>query len=148
MNHANELELISPFGTKIAVESIMVVDLVSDHVIPFGAAVDVVFIMDCCYPNHLVTHAHPGYRRVDILAAGDGRDPVASGSQQALSFTSKIHMDLQERARQGTREVEMAQLITNLRGDGESQTEAPIYLPKLGLGSVTLPIVQVTPRDC
>ena len=144
VNHINELEFISPFGTKIAAQGIMI-DIVSDYVIPFGAGVDVVIIMDCCYPN-LLTHAQPGDRRVDILAAGDYKDPAVSGSHQALSFTSKIYMDLQERARQGSREVEMAQLITSLR-DRESQIETPTYLAKLGPGSVTLLIVSQTPSS-
>lgn len=145
VNHINELEFISPFGTRIAAKGIMI-DILSDYVIPFDAGVDVVIVMDCCYPN-LLAHAQPGYRRkVDILAAGDYKDPAASDSHQAPSFTSKIYMDLQERVRRGAREVEMAQLITSLR-DRESQIETPTYLAKLGPGSVTLPIVPQPPSS-
>lgn len=138
VNDINELDFISPWGEKIAAEGIMI-DIGSPYVIPLDARVDVVIMMDCCYP-YMLTNAQLGYRRVDILAAGDGKDPVAFGSDQTLSFTSKIHRELQERAMQGAREVEMAKLVTSFR-DRESQTMPPTYIAKLGLGSVTLPIV-------
>lgn len=117
------------------------IDIGSPYVIPFDARVDIVIMMDCCYP-YMLTNTQPGYRRVDILAAADEKDPVAFGSDQthSLSFTSEIYTELQARAMQGAREVEMAKLITSFQ-DRELQMRAPTYIAKLGFGSVTLPIV-------
>lgn len=143
-NQNNELVLTSQTGKQIAADRIMA-DICSDFIIPLDAEVDVVVIMDCCHSYLFTRTANEDHRRVDVLSAGNREDPKSYDSCGTFSFTSKLSVEIQKRAQRGDVEIEMAQLVSSIRETSSSPVKTPTYAAKLGLGSVVLPIIRLTP---
>jgi hypothetical protein len=96
-------------------------------------------IFDCCF-NFLATREiQPDGRIVEIIAAGEERDPIAFRAGTRTSFTSKLHVEVRTLQQQQKRSVEVADIITTLRAT--SPGKKPSHCAKLGFGSIVLPLI-------
>lgn len=76
--------------------------------------IDIIVIFDCCYSFLAARNTETKSRVVEILSAGDERDPVAFAAGTKNSFTSKLLIEIRSRAQQGDKLVEMADVIDKL----------------------------------
>ncbi|KAK2812615.1 hypothetical protein FQN50_001259 [Emmonsiellopsis sp. PD_5] len=133
------LQLISRRGKRIAVDLWLDQWLdtknIGDH-----EPVDFLFVFDCCYSFLATRQPQKGTRIVEILGAGDKRDPVAFGNGNALSFTTKLLIDVRNRTQRGDKSIRIADIMIDLRHN--SPVKKPTYSAKLGIGSITLPLNQ------
>ncbi|KAJ9349271.1 hypothetical protein DTO027B9_7671 [Paecilomyces variotii] len=136
---SNELTLNSTSG-KIAA-SLLVSLLVDEILLPFDAPLDIILIFDCCYSFPAARKPNPKSRIVEILTAGDDRDPIAFSAGTQLSFTSKVLVEVRKRAQNGEKFIEVVDLIDTLRKS--SPVKTPSYAAKVGMGSITLPLAQI-----
>lgn len=136
-NNLGELELCSLSGKKMAVHPIMSI-FDSESAIPLDLMIDFLVIFDCCY-SFLASRAPlPNSRLVEVLTSGDARDPIAFPAGTHNSLTFKLLVEIRSRAQRGDKRVEIADAIDTLRQN--SPIKKPQYAPKLGLGSITLPL--------
>jgi hypothetical protein len=134
-----ELVLMSSSGKRIQARSILDFTAEQSAWLTVGAKVDVIMIFDCCY-NFLATRTtNPASRIVEILTAGDERDPIAFQAGTRASFTSKLAIEIRNRQQLGHKFVEFADVMADLRRT--SPVKKPSYVAKLGTGSITLPLV-------
>ncbi|KAJ9245641.1 hypothetical protein DTO169E5_360 [Paecilomyces variotii] len=137
---SNELILNSTSGKKIAASRLVSL-LVDETVLPFDAPLDIILIFDCCFSFLATRNPSPKSRIVEILTAGDDRDPIAFSAGTQLSFTSKVLVEVRKRAQNGEKFIEVADLIDTLRKS--SPVKTPSYAAKVGMGSITLPLAQI-----
>ncbi|KAK2738137.1 hypothetical protein FQN55_000757 [Onygenales sp. PD_40] len=133
------LQLISGRGKRISV-NLWLDQWINTSNIADYEPIDFLFIFDCCYSWLATRQPKKGTRIVEILGAGDERDPIAFGSGSALSFTAKLLVEVRNRAQRGDKSVRIADMMVHLRHN--SPVKKPTYTAKLGVGSITLPLNQ------
>lgn len=134
----DELFFQSGWGKEMKLSSIlrMVLD---DVTLSYDEPVDFVFILDCCSSYISTRVGVPGARLVDTLMAGDERNPKPFGEGAAVPFTSRLLLEIRNRVQRGDKYVEIAEVMSTLRE--MSSFRRVNYAAKLGIGSVTFPLV-------
>ncbi|WEW60804.1 hypothetical protein PRK78_006292 [Emydomyces testavorans] len=141
-NDLNELELCSQPGKRIAANGFLL-NITTDMVMGLDVPIDVIIIFDCCYSFLASRNGSTESRNVEILSAGDERDPVAFAAGTKNSLTSKLLIEIRSRAQRGDKLVEMADVMNALQQS--SPVKKPSYTAKLGIGSITLPLNTMAP---
>jgi hypothetical protein len=73
--------------------------------------VDVLLMLDCCYSYLAVRKFNPSSRIVEVIIAGEARDPIAFAAGTRNSFTCKLHMESRSIQQQGKEYAEVAEII-------------------------------------
>ncbi|KAJ9324540.1 hypothetical protein DTO027B5_7349 [Paecilomyces variotii] len=100
--------------------------------------VDILVIFDCCWSFLASRTMKPGARLVEIITAGDERDPIAFESTVKASLTSKLFIEIRQRAQMCHQYVEFTDVISELRRI--SPLKKPCHASLLGVGSIKLPL--------
>lgn len=136
-NGHGELVLSDRLGKKLA-RADYLLGPVGTPELDSDAPIDVLYIFDSCFSFLTTRQINARSRIVEILAANDDRDPFAYGRQGTCSFTSKLFMEVRERAQRGEKMIEIAQIMDKLQQAAVVKT--PSHTVKVGLGSIVLPL--------
>lgn len=107
-------------------------------------AVDVVYILDCCYVHKALKTVSQDPRIVEIIAATDTDSPMALVHPRN-TLTGKLRGEIARRKRDGHKFVEIADLIQTIRSN--SPVVKPSHGLHKGVGSVCLPLTGVAQID-
>ncbi|KAJ5246220.1 hypothetical protein N7468_001203 [Penicillium chermesinum] len=107
-------------------------------------AVDVVYVLDCCYAHKALKALSTDSRLVEVIAATDANMPGALGYPRD-TLTGKLRGEIARRICDGHKYVEVADLIQTLRAN--SPVVKPSHGLRKGIGSVCLPLTGLAQTD-
>lgn len=136
-NGSGELVLSDRWGKKLARADLLLASVESTE-LASDAPIDVLYIFDCCFSFLATRQINARSRLVEVLAANDYRNPSAFGPQSAHSLTSKLYLEVRDRAQRGEKMIEIAQIMDKLQQSTVVKT--PSHAVKIGLGSIVLPL--------